>query len=192
MRDNSISQLIEKNAVWKKISVMLFFTLILNITIMLDIIPRLKLYSNGLTLPDAIIGYNVEYARNWLAITSSEGLRLYLHYFFILDSIYPLISAIFFTLIISALFKRILSPDSSIKGIVILPFAVAFCDYFENFGIFFMISNLPDFNPKVALITSIFSSLKWILGAVVVLLILIGSILLLVKYLRSRMCKTMN
>ncbi|MFH2044637.1 MAG: hypothetical protein ABIK92_05785 [Pseudomonadota bacterium] len=190
MRNNSIFQLIEKNAVWKIISVMLFFTLILSTIIMLDVIPRLKLNSNGLTLPDAIIGYNVEYARKWLTTTSSEGLRLYLHYFFILDSIYPLISAISFTLIISALFKRIVSPDSRIKGIIILPFAAAFCDYFENIGVFFMISSLPDFNPNVALITSIFSSFKWILGALVVLLILTGSILYLIKYLRSRICKT--
>jgi hypothetical protein len=77
-----------------------------------------------------------------------------------------------------------------LRGLAILPFAAALCDYSENFGIYFMISSLPDFNPKLALITSIFSSLKWILGALAILLILIGSILFLIKHLRSSICKT--
>ncbi|MCP4349922.1 MAG: hypothetical protein GY795_30950 [Desulfobacterales bacterium] len=184
------SDFIEKNTTWKKwVS---FFTLFIlfNIYFSFYTNPKFEKISGGLGTPDATQGYSVEQVEKLLSTLPKEGIQFYLYYFFPPDLVFPIIYTIFFTLTLSLLFSKILSPKNYLRYFLLLPSAMAFADYLENFGIIFMISLLPDFYPKIGLIISIFSVIKWRLGAIISIGIAISVIVYLFKSINERIRNT--
>lgn len=85
-----------------------------------------------------------------------------------IDLIYPVIYSLILCFILFLIYKN--------QKIVLFPFLILIADYFENFGIVTMLYNYPQKLISVAWITSFFSTLKWILIVVTILIIISGLI----------------
>ena len=73
--------------------------------------------------------------------------------------------------------------DSSLKYDDIQNIEILFLDYFENIGIVTLIIQLPQKLPNLVMLTSLFTSLKWILIAITIVLIFT---LVIVKFYNQR------
>ena len=127
---------------------------------MFKLSPKFKEYSNGIEVLDLSPFYGVEYVKQLFGSTSEAGLHFYLYYFFTLDLIFPLMYAFSYGLIAAYLLKKLNLTEMTYQWLILLPFASAFFDYGENFGMAAMILSHPNFSEKIALFTTIFSSLK--------------------------------
>ncbi len=104
--------------------------------------------------------YGIEYVRKLFNSTTEAGLQYYLHYFFTLDLIFPLMYAFSYGLIAAYLLKKLNFLEMRYQWLILLPFASALFDYGENFGMAAMILSHPNFSGTTALVTTVFSALK--------------------------------
>lgn len=114
---------------------------------------------------DLQFSYSPEKAYQLLAQYSVQELKMYRILELTGDVIYPIVYGFFLSLLIFKFRKNSL--------LVLIPLLAIVADLFENTGIVILISSLPKQLNTVASITSIFSSLKWSLIVISILLIVI-------------------
>lgn len=156
---NAITNFLEKYATWKSILVLL----VLNIVFPAVVFPLFQGDPANVPL-DLQFSYSPEKAYQLLAQFSAEDLKMYRILELTGDIAYPIIYGLFFAFIIFKLSKNTV--------FAIVPLLSILADIIENSGIAIMITSLPKELYTVASITSIFTSLKWIL--------IISSLLLIV------------
>lgn len=102
------------------------------------------------------------------------------------DMPYLLIYGLLFSGILLKLFKN--------NWIVLLPFSIMVMDFFENLFVLRILQLFPIQNEKHATFASIFTSCKWVLIGILVVLSLVGLVLLVVKKMlpKSNFTKTKN
>jgi len=93
------------------------------------------------------------------------------------DIIYPIVYTLAFGLLISWLFQRGYKPDSKMQKLNILPLGAWLFDLLENLGIVTLLSTFPAQITAVALLTTIFTMVKWIFAGASMLLIVLGLIM---------------
>lgn len=120
---------------------------------------------------DLGIGFDRAKMQQQVANYGETGRVLYRRTELTLDIIYPLAYATFFSIVLSLLMRG-LSPDDKLRGANVLPFVVVGFDYLENICIVTMLSAYPDWNETTAQLCALFRLLKWILFALMGLLIL--------------------
>ena len=167
---SAFTKFLNKYATWKSVLILLALDMIFNILIF----PMLMAKSPN-TLPlDLYFSYSSDEVYNLFANFSPAELKTYMITELTVDIVYPIVYSLLFAFVIFKLSgKAIFS---------MVPILVMFLDYLENIGIVTMIHYYPHQLNSVATITSIFTSLKWILVIVSVALILI----FLVKKLINR------
>jgi hypothetical protein len=157
---HSLTNFIARYSTWKSILVLL----VLNIVFPAVVFPFFQ--GNPANIPlDLQFSYSPEKAYELLAQFSSEDLKLYRIMELTADIIYPIIYGVFFSLILFKLSKNIIFAS--------IPLLAILADIIENTGIVILISSLPNQLSAIASITSIFTSLKWILIISSILLILV-------------------
>lgn len=192
MRQFDYFGFITKQTTWKKWVVFCLLFVVLNMYFSLYTNPTFEQISGGLSILDATQGYSVEQAEKLLTTLPQKGIQFYVYYFFSVDLVFPAIYTVFFTLTLSALFSQIISPKHYLRYVLLLPPIMAFADYMENVGIVFMMSLLPGFSTTIGGIVSMFSVMKWRLGAIISLSILLSAIVVLLKFMRGKIRKTTN
>lgn len=83
-----------------------------------------------------------------------------------LDVIYPVVYSLLFSFIIWLLYKN--------EQLAKVPFLILIADLIENTGIVLLLKNYPKQLPELATITGVFTSLKWGLVMISVLILLVG------------------
>lgn len=154
-----ITNFINKNATWNIILILLGIVLVFNILIF----PLVFTTRDAIPL-DLQFSYSTEKAYKLLSHFNERELQRYIITEFTVDLLYPIIYTLLLVFFIFKLTKK--------SRLYLFPLLILFSDYCENIGVVSLIYNLPQKLPVLVAITSIFTSLKWILVAVTLLLIL--------------------
>ncbi len=150
-----------KYATWKSILILLGLNLIINVVLF----PLFQAASPNAIPLDLQFSYSPEKAYQLLANFSSEELKNYMLVELTLDVAYPVIYGLLLAFLIFKLSQK--------TALAILPIIVLFLDYLENIGIVTLIHYYPQKLTTIATITSLFTSLKWSLVVVSVVVILV-------------------
>lgn len=166
-----ITDFLNKNATWNTnlilIGLILFFNLVLFPLVYKPI---------EITIPlDLQFSYSPEKAYTLLEKYNQKELRQYVIGELTVDFIYPIVYTLFLVFLIFKLSKK--------KTLSLFPLLILFLDYFENIGIVTLIIQLPQNLPNLVMLTSLFTSLKWILIAITIVLIFT---LVIVKFYNQR------
>ncbi len=102
-----------------------------------------------------------------------------------LDVIYPLISALLFSLAILYTFRRAFPSHAWTHWLALLPFGVMVADYLENACVVAMLILYPRQLPAVAALSNVFTAVKFALTPFE-LLFAVGLLVWLVRILRQR------
>ncbi len=130
--------------------------------------------ADGDTKPlDIMFAYSPEDAYEMIKGIEDEGRQNYLKGLLLVDYIYPVIYSLFLGFSIFLLYKNTL--------LSISPLLILLSDYLENTGIIIMLSLYPSEIRSIAMTTSFFTSLKWTLVLIVILVIITGLIRRAVK-----------
>lgn len=156
----SLTAIFEKYSTKKSILILL----VINLIFPTIIFPLFHGSPDNIPL-DLQFSYTPEKAYQLLAQFSAEDLKTYQIVELTVDVVYPLLYGFFLSLLIFQFRKNYV--------LAIVPLLAILADLFENTGIVVLISSLPKQLNTVASITSIFSSLKWSLIVISILLIVI-------------------
>ncbi len=119
-----------------------------------------------LPLLDLQISYSPQKAYDIIEKYSERERKNYLFAELTLDLIYPIVYSFLFCFIIFLIYKN--------ETLAKFPFLILIFDYAENFGIVTMLYNYPDKLLNIARITSIATSIKWLLVSFSIIIITHG------------------
>lgn len=170
---------------------LIFFVLFIIFSILLQVKPLgvegLQEIVPNATILDLERGYSVDQAYAILEYLKNTGRAFYQKLLFF-DTIFVFIHTIFFTLVLTGLFKQIVDKKSILFKIGIIAILIGILDLLENMAAFVLLLRFPERIEFLAQLASFFSTAKYQLIPISVLLVLVGMILVLremitVKYL---------
>lgn len=135
----------------------------------------IKAYSEGVGPIDLKLFYSPETAYQMMASYKESGRELYKTIELTVDVVFPVINALFFSLLITYFLRRALRSEGVIQKLNLLPFITLLFDYLENAGIVTMLLCYPGKKlTTVAQVTSTFTILKWVMAGATLVVTLIG------------------
>ncbi len=145
------------------------------------IMPSLAGKNNGKTIEllDLQFAYTPERAFQLLDSYDGPTRKSYIKVELTLDIIYPVVYTLFLSFSLFLLFPRE-------QKLALLPYAILASDIFENMGIVRMLLWYPDKSTALAIATSTFSTIKWILVLVCIALVFAGLTIHLIKKTRHK------
>ena len=144
-----------------------YMLLCLALIILINLIFANAFISNVKPL-DLAMSYNGEEAYQLLLLFNEEDLKTYQLIEFTLDMVYPFIYSCFLCFSIFILLKNL--------SLAKVPIAMAIFDVMENALILILIQNLPEKMLTTGTAAGVFTTLKWTMFTIVVLIIFYGLI----------------
>ncbi len=156
----SLKSTVSRHLQGKKVLTFFILSSIIYFVMQIFTIPKLNEFSNGLQVFDMKPnGYSFSYAKELLGNLGKSGRSFYLYRQLPLDLIYPGLFALSNTLILSLFLKKIQKFDQWFL-LVLFPILGGVFDYFENFGIIYMLKSYPNLSEIGVKIISIFTVTK--------------------------------
>jgi len=147
---------------------------------------RFRELANGLGTLDFQFGYLPGDATLQISQYGEAARKFYILIELTADLLYPLIYATLFSLILALVLKAGLTQSQPYYQLALLPVLMMAADYVENFTIVLMLAFFPALSiPAVAWVAAVASFLKWLLGGLSLLALLIGTGILVSKLIRS-------
>lgn len=171
---NSLSKL----ASGRNILILLFLFLLANFVLIPAVYPAFE------TL-DIKTSYTPEQAYQLISSYGEQGRQHYLIVELTLDVLYPLVSALLFSLAILYTFQRAFPGKPGSQKLALLPFGILVADYAENICVVIMLLRYPQELPLLAQVSNIFTFLKFALTPFE-LLVFVGLVGWLVQAIRAR------
>ncbi len=109
--------------------------------------------------------YTPEKAKAIIAPYGDAGRAYAAKFEMVADTLYPVSYTFLFLVIMGWVFKSLSVYGVRIRYIHLLPFLVMLADYSENSCIITMLNTFPNFSDGLAMVSSLFTSLKWSLLA---------------------------
>jgi hypothetical protein len=100
------------------------------------------------------------------------------------DILYPITYTLFYSLLITALLRRTLTPENPVQLLNLLPFGAWLFDLLENISILSLIASLPAQPVGLASLLTLFNGIKWFFAGASILALLFSLITLLIKKIR--------
>ncbi len=141
-------------ATGRNIVILLVIFLFINLVLVPAVYPKFQ------TL-DTSSGYTVTEAYRYLSSYGADGRQLYLVIELTLDLVYPFTTALLFSLLTLATFRRAFPTLAWTHKLALTPFAVMLADYLENASIVTMLVSYPRQLPAVAAAANIFTISKF-------------------------------
>jgi hypothetical protein len=143
-----------------------------------------SLSGNKVGVIDLTFGFNAQKTLDMVAAYTAEARSYYARTELTTDIVYPIVYAFFFGIILTLLFKnKSYAPSPRVN---ILPFVALVFDYLENICIVTLLNAFPRQNHTMALLCELFKMFKWIVFAIILILILYGLIRLLMNTLKQK------
>lgn len=130
---------------------------------------------------DLQFSYTPEKARSIISDYKVEARNYAIKFGLIADTIYPLAYTFLFIIIMAWIFKSLAVYGFSFRFIHLFPLSILLADYAENLNLVRLFRNFPDITNAQIQMASAFTTLKWSLLVVQVLIILGGLGILLYK-----------
>ncbi len=182
-----IRKIIDTNLSGKKVLLLFLLTNIVYAVMLTVTIPKTMTFSNGLKLLDMMpLGYDLEYINMLFETLGENGRQVYLTNQLPVDMIYPFLFGISYCLLIGFFLKKLNKLDSFFFYLCFLPLIAGIADYIENFGIFTMLYNFPDFSPFTAKVTNVFSVVKSMTTTVFFIALIITLLMLGISKIKER------
>ena len=182
-----IRKIIDTNLSGKKVLLLFLLTNIVYAVMLTVTIPKTMTFSNGLKLLDMMpLGYDLEYINTLFETLGENGRQVYLTNQLPVDMIYPFLFGISYCLLIGFFLKKLNKLDSFFFYLCFLPLIAGIADYLENFGIFTMLYNFPDFSPFTAKVTNVFSVVKSMTTTVFFIALIITLLMLGISKIKER------
>ncbi len=135
---------------------------------------------------DYKFSYSFDFVDESLAAYGSEGRSLFVWVLATLDVIYPVLTALFLSLLIGYLAQKVYGEKLLSPYIVMIPFSTLILDFLENASLATLALRYPDLSAAVAQAASLFTSAKWLTAAASLLLIAYLAIKALFKRFASQ------
>jgi len=182
-----IRKIIATNLTGKKVLLLFLLTNIVYAVMLTVTIPKTMTFSNGLKLLDMMpLGYDLEYINTLFETLGENGRQVYLTNQLPVDMIYPFLFGISYCLLIGYFLNKLNKLDSFFFYLCILPLIAGIADYLENFGIFTMLYNFPDFSPFTAKVTNVFSVIKSMTTTVFFIALIVTLLMLGISKIKER------
>lgn len=153
-----------KSGKYKIALVVLAIGFALQALLILEYLPTFLLYSGDMKNPDQLFTYDSEYLMGLYQKLGEEGRAFYFK-MLSLDFVYTTISGLGYSLLLAALVKKK-------KWYIILPLFLTLFDVCENISQMILMNNFPKITAASVVISSTFSTVKMIGGAISLSLIL--------------------
>jgi hypothetical protein len=158
----------------RNITILLLVLVAFSLAILGPIYNRIETLSGGVGALDLLIVYTPDKAYDMISAYGQQGRQYYATIALTLDTIFPPLLALTFSLILASLFHRAFSSEGVLQRAVLVPVAAMTADLLENVGIVAMLLSYPRKLPAVALLASAFSTVKWTAVAAEAVLVIIG------------------
>jgi hypothetical protein len=160
----------------------ILFLLLLFLLANLVIVPAI--YPKFQTL-DTLLSYSPKRAYELISSYGEQGRQYYAVIEATLDVLYPLITALMFSLLILYTFKRGFPNNNWVSYLSLAPYAILLADYLENVCVVTMLLGYPRELVSVAKISNFFTITKFALTPLQ-LLFIVGLVGWLIRVIRSR------
>jgi len=102
------------------------------------------------------------------------------------DVLFPLVYASFFGLLIAYIFQRAFPQDSWVQLLNLAPFVLLIFDLIENLGVVILLLAYPTQMGRLAYVTGMVTSVKWMLAGITVALPLVGAVVWFFRNISGR------
>ena len=126
---------------------------------------------------DLQFSYSPEMARHIISEYSDSGRKYAIQFGLIADTFYPISYTFLFVVLTAWIFKAI--DPIKFKRVLLLPLVIPVVDYGENLNIALLMYGYPQLHDWQVHLSSLFTSLKWIL-VVLQVLVIVGALLWLI------------
>ena len=147
---------------------------------------RIETFSGGIGAIDALIVYTPERAYEMIAAYGQQGRQYYATIALTVDTAFPLLLALTFSLILASVFRRAFARAGVQHRAALVPVAALAADLLENAGIVALLLSYPKRLPAVAVLASAFSTTKWTAVAAEATLVFVGLLALLIHKVQQR------
>ena len=147
---------------------------------------KLEASSGGTGFVDMLFSYAPETANAMVGSYGDLGRALYLTFTSTADMIYPVAYSIFFSLLLSWLLQRGFKSESKWQLLNVIPFGVMAFDWLENASLLILLSQYPSRPFGVMEFSSLCTTLKWCVGMLAILVVLLGFIKALTDGFKKR------
>ncbi len=135
---------------------------------------------------DLRFSYSPDEAYEILSSYGEAGRRLSVRSHLTADVLYPLLYGLTYSLALSYLARRLFGPEHPIGRLNLLPIAAMLADLAENTGIVVLSLRFPERLESLARLTSLLTSVKWLLAGGMLGLVAVGLVALAFQKVRSR------
>jgi hypothetical protein len=147
---------------------------------------KAEMDSGGAGSPDTSFYYTADDLYRMAEAYGEGGRRAYVRARFTFDLIWPLVYTAFLCTGISWLNRRAFGPDSPFQRANLAPVLGALFDYLENVSTSLVMIRFPSETPVVDGLAAIFTVVKWILVNSSFVLLLVGAVVGLWRWVRER------
>ncbi|MFO7942814.1 MAG: hypothetical protein R6U51_00670 [Anaerolineales bacterium] len=152
--------IIEFSKGWVALSALLSF-LLFSLFVLPAQSARSEKETGGAGSPDTSLYYTPEKLYQLAEEYGSEGRKAYIRTRFTFDLIFPLVYAIFLTIAISWVYKKVLPSESFWMRMNLTPLLGAGFDYLENISTSLVMSRYPSHTAGAVFLAPIFTIVKW-------------------------------
>jgi hypothetical protein len=174
-----LSNVMVKYAKGRIILVFFLLLLLFAIVIVPKVQSKLETSSGGTGFVDMLFSYTPEKAYSMISSYGNEGRALYRTFTSSADFVYPVVYSIFFSLIMTWLLQHGFTAGSKLQRLNIIPFGAMVFDWIENVNLLIMLSQYPVKTKGVAEFSSICTTLKWSIGILAILVVVIAFVMAL-------------
>lgn len=135
---------------------------------------HIKAYSGGIGPIDLRFTYTPAEVFAMVAAYGEAGRAFYRMIELTADIAYPITYTLFFGTILTAALRRAFPATSWVQQIPLIGWLTLLVDFAENSGIVVMLTQFPAQNETIALVTSMFTTTKWVLFGTTVVSLLIS------------------
>ena len=176
---------VEDLAHWPYIAVFLVLFLLLNAGLFAQMSERIMEASGGVDAIDLLTSYTPDEV--FPMVEAYGDLRTEIAIFQLTaDVVYPIVYSMFFSLLITLIFKHAFPATSRLQALNLVPFAMAIIDLLENIGIVIMLLSYPVQPVAIALASSVFTTTKWLLFVISLLSVVIGTLVFLYRRVANK------
>lgn len=135
---------------------------------------------------DLYFSYSPDQVYAYLTDLGEDGRRAYTSMALCSDLIFPVIYALALSIaLMQVLIKRV-PANSQLLSLCLFPFLIVIADWCENLSLAFVTRTFPESADRVVTAASFFTSLKWTLVVLTVLVLLIALAIQIINNIRSK------
>ena len=125
--------------------------------------------------------YTPEKAREIISQYSDAARNFAIQFGLMADTVYPVAYTFLFLIITTLIFKGLAKYNITYKYLHLFPLIILPVDYFENICVATLFKTYPNFSNGLAYLATFFTTLKWSLVILLLLIVIAGLITLAVK-----------